>query len=136
MVTINAVKLMYINGEETPVTQEFNAVTDGGYNNVSREQVTTLSRRIYEHKYGTRREWDIVISANELYGEDNDKLEFLEQFWIAEKRYRRWDSVETEDIAEMTVTRVVTADGRSPREQLRGNKHLSQFKLTLVESLT
>ena len=66
-----------------------------------------------------------MISANELYGEDNDKLEFLEQFWIAESDIAGGIPLKLRDIAEMTVTRVVTADGRSPREQLRGNKHLS-----------
>lgn len=134
-VIINTVFLMHGNGTDVPNTQSFNAVVFVQKNNIKRIQETALSQRTYEHTLAVRRQWDLVISANELSGSGNEKLAWLENFWIANQRFLRTDTTDTDDVEEMTWTRVTTGDGLSPREQIAGHKLLSQMKFELLEAL-
>ncbi len=134
-VIINYILLMYQNGSDVPNTNAFNAVTNLEFNNVTRDQSTALSGRMYDHVLARRREWDVVISADELAGSGNEKLAWLEAFWNADKQFVRTDTTDTEVIEEMTFTRVMTGGGRSPKEFIRNNKLLPQYKMTLIEAL-
>lgn len=132
--------LKYKNGSEDHESMRFEGIKFYEHINVVREEAQTLNLKLYSHLLGARREWDIVISANELFGTSNlimqaesAGLGYLKGFFNAENQ---WLCISTADTEPMSGwIHVVIAGGRFPVEFIRGHKYLPQVTVTLRESL-
>lgn len=78
----------------------------------------------YSHLLAAWREWDVVISADELA--DPDKEDFVIAFWRSGlPRYFKEGSGE--------FIEVMTEGGTPAREKIEGSKYLPEYKLRLAE---
>lgn len=132
--------LRYKNGADDPESARFEGVKFYEFPNEIREEAQTLNLKLYSHRLGSRREWDIVISANELFGASNlitqsesANLAFLKEFFAAESHWLCIDDATSEP--ETGWIHAIVSGGRLPVEYIKGHKYLPQTNLTLRESL-
>lgn len=83
-----------------------------------------LNGNAYSHLQARWREWDLVISADELF--DTSKANFLRAFWSSKQaKYLK--------IGGGSFIETVIDGGSAPIEKIEGSKFLPEYKLRLIE---
>lgn len=132
--------LRFQNGVEDPESMRFEGVKFYEHPTTIREEAQTLNLKLYSHRLGARREWDIVVSANELFGTSNlitqtesSGSAYMKEFFDAENHWLCISEAGTEP--ESGWIHVVISGGRFPVEFIKGHKYLPQVSVALRESL-
>lgn len=103
---------------------ELNSIICDDNDVTERKTGRMLNGVAYSHLNAAWREWEIVISADELC--DSTKLAFIRAFWKsgANKQLK---------IGSGSWIDVVIEGGAAPKENIEGNKYLPEYKLRLIE---
>lgn len=103
---------------------EFKPIVCDDVNVTNRKTGRLLNGVAYSHLTASWREWDIVISADELYV--LSKVEFIRAFWKAKQKREL-------KIGTGAWIEVITDGGSEPVENIEGSKFLPEYKLRLIE---